>query len=144
MLNSIIATNISDVIINASYFHEYAFSDPEYEYLGIGITNAYSVRVQDSLFNTSYETLQFAFSLHKTCINAMELFTLDSYFSDGITTLQTSSYNFLHKAESMGIIETSFKVKMEHEESIYASSMYYNKSLHKVLGTSLPYQTIPY
>ena len=50
------------------------------------------------------------------------ILTLNKQFALGKTTLDTSAANFLEKAESKNIIETSFFTKLYHEETLYAAS----------------------
>ena len=118
--SSIYTQNISDVIIKSSHF----LGEQHSQYLvgGVATLNAINVRVQDSVFNATEVRQQFYFTREISLRYIMDLFTLNSTFSTKATSLQTSSDDFLNKAESMGFIDTGWLFEMKQQETEYASS----------------------
>ena len=56
--------------------------------------------------------------------NEINFLTLKTNFTLQRKTLETSDVNFLQKAKSLDLIETSFLVQLHYEETSYAASEY--------------------
>ena len=123
---SISSTNISDIIITNSHFMDARHHEPKWVDLpDLDIENAMTVRIQDSTFNATKVRSQFYFERESSFRNVLKLFTLNSNFTLGNTTLQTSAEDFLQKAKELDLIDTGLLFgHMEQMETEYVSSKY--------------------
>ena len=111
---------ISDVIIRQSVFHTLKRNtnfDRGYIY-AIGLKK---LRLWESEFyNNKIPAMYFEYdSPH---FKDTYLFTLDANFTRQNNTLESGALQFLRKAESKEIIDTTFYSKLHHEETPYAAS----------------------
>ena len=112
---------INDIIIRNALFEN-----------GLEINNADSVRLWNSTFNIPYGWLPFSFDCALSFHHTMELFTLNSSFTDGKIILKTNNTDFWNQAESAGFISTGMLLKIVHQETNYTSSKYYHQFFLKL------------
>ena len=115
----------SDVMIRDSFFTfeegRTIFSNPYFRLYGVD-----TLRLWNTTFKDIGNGLMLQFQYDVTHPKRTELLTLGSNFTQQGSTLQSNSYDFLQKAESMNrsIIATSYFFKLYHEETKYAASEY--------------------
>ena len=111
---------ISDVLIHQSSFYlpsrDYEKSD------GLYVIGLKSLRLWNSVFYDRRKIPELFFEYDFSYPKETNILTLNTQFALRKTTLETSAANFLEKAESQKIIETSFFTKLYHEETLYAAS----------------------
>ena len=115
----------SDIVIRDSFFTfeegSTIFSNPYFQLYGVD-----TLRLWNTTFKDIGNGLMLLFQYEFTHPERTELLTLGSNFTQQGSTLQSNSYDFLQKAESMNrsIIATSYFFKLYHEETKYAASEY--------------------
>ena len=111
---------ISDVFIHQSSFY---LPNRNYdESYGLYVIGLKSLRLWNSVFYDRRKIPELFFEYDFSYPKETNILTLNTQFALRKTTLETSDANFLEKAESQKIIETSFFTKLYHEETLYAAS----------------------
>ena len=132
--DSINTYSVMDVIIAISYFERKNSWDNH----GIDIKYALTVRLFNSIFNSTHSETQIGFPLTLQ-IETLALYSMNSTFFGKHRQLRTNAKNFLKEAESAGFIYLDLLPKINHAETPYASgntsiSMYkYAAVLHSTL-----------
>ena len=112
--------DIQDVVIHKSLFYmPHRKSDDVGDIYLTGVKN---LRIWHSVFDNNRKTPDLYFDYRLSYPMKMNLLTLNSNFTHSGTILETSTNNFLERAESEGVVETSSFVKLHHEETSYAKS----------------------
>ena len=113
---------ITDVFVQHSSFFM-PNRDTTEDVGNIYVTGVKSLRFWDSIFYNRHERrTEFYFAYDFSFPKETNFFTLNTNFTLAKTTLETSAVNFLQKAKSKKIINTSFYAKVYHEETSYAAS----------------------
>ena len=122
--DSIHTDNVKDIIIHNSFFiyPDNSFLGP---ITGITIKNGKSIRMWNSTFQRYQGIEQFYLDSDLTFPDTLQLFTLNSLFSNVDSVLETNNTDFLSKAKILGFIKNRFLFKMKHKETGYASRKYY-------------------
>ena len=111
---------ISDIFINHSSFFLPKRNNIETgDMYMIGIK---SLRLWDSTFYDQRKITQLYFKYDFSYLKETNFLTLNTKFALHKSTLETCEDNFLQKAESKGVINSSFFTKLYHEETSYAAS----------------------
>ena len=111
---------ISDVLIHQSSF--YLSKRHNYGCYILYIIGLKNLRLRDSVFYDHQKIPELYFEYDFSYPKETNILTLNTQFTLRKTTLETSAANFLQKAESKKIIDTSFFTKLYHEETSYAAS----------------------
>ena len=111
---------ISRVLIHQSSFY-LSYGDDDHPD-GFYFTGLKSLRLWDNVFCNRRKIHDLHFEYDFSYPKDIKVLTLNTSFILRKTALGTSDVNFLQKAEKKGIIDTSFFVKLYHEETQYAAS----------------------
>ena len=113
---------ISDVFVRHSLFR---LPNRDYvDYSNIYVTGIKTLRLWNSVFYDRQKVTELLFKYGFSYPNRIDFLTLNTNFTLRRKTLETSDVNFLQKAKSLDLIETSFFVQLYHEETSYAASEY--------------------
>ena len=113
---------ISDVFIRHSAF--YLPNRDGGDYSNIYVTGIKTFRLWNSVFCDRQKVIELLFQYDFPYPNEINFLTLNTNFTLRRKTVETSDINFLQKAESLCLIDTSFFLKLYHEETSYAASEY--------------------